>query len=48
VAVSERGTTAAAAGVLVLCNVQCAICKTFTKDDLAELQCGIGFQLGQN
>jgi hypothetical protein len=47
VVVSERGTTAAA-GVLVLCNVHCAICKTFTKDDLAELQCGIGFQLVQN
>jgi hypothetical protein len=44
----RAGTTAAAAGVLVLCNVQCAGCKTFTKDDLAELQCGIEFQLVQN
>lgn len=40
----RAGTTAAAAGVLVLCNVRYA--KTFTKDELAGLQCGTGVQAG--
>jgi hypothetical protein len=46
----RAGTTAALLAFLfcAMCNVQCAVCKTFTKDDLAELQRGIGFQLVQN